>query len=358
VLTGSVTIPSGDITIPELGVAKNLVSIDDPEFYTLIDTASAQGRSLLASAPSPLLRNLEVRDVRLFMGNNVWLRSAEANIKLAGDVGVTLGRARQDSTRVQLALDGTLLAERGTYRLNLGFGAVQRTFEVERGTLKFFGEPELNPALDISAVNIVRQYTRQDRDIPVRITIGGTLGTPTLRLGSADPSLALTESDAISYLFTGRPSFAVTTAADRSSSQAANVLLPTLGSALGDRVARALGFDQFQIETAGGVSGQQFGVSSALASTRLGGGVQLGERTFVRATVGLCQLFGASQISTSQPLVNSIGAKLEYRFSQWISASVGVEPPTGLLQCNTVNARNFVPTPQQWGLDITRKWEY
>ena len=359
VLTGSVTIPSGDIIIPELGVAKNLVSIDDPEFYTLIDTTTSQGRSLLASAQSPLLRNLEVRDVRLFMGNNVWLRSAEANIKLAGDVGVTLGRARQDSTRVQLALDGTLLAERGTYRLNLGFGAVQRTFDVERGTLRFFGEPELNPALDIQAVNIVRQYTRQDRDIPVRITIGGTLVAPTLKLGSADPSLALSESDAISYLFTGRPSFAVTTAADRYSSQTASVLLPTLGSALGDRVARALGFDQFQIETAGGVSGQQFGVSSALASTRLGGGVQLGSRTFVRATVGLCQLFGASQISTSQPLVNSIGAKLEYRFSQWLSASVGLEPPTDVLQChNNANARNFVPTPQQFGLDITRKWEY
>ncbi len=359
VLTGTVTIPSGDITIPELGVSKNLVSIDDPEFYTLIDTTTTQGRSLLAAAPSPLLRNLEVRGVRLQMGNNVWLRSAEANIKLAGDVGVTLGRARQDSTRVQLALDGTLFTERGTYRLNLGFGAVQRTFDVERGTLRFFGEPELNPTLDINAVNIVRQYTRQDRDIPVRITIGGTLVAPTLKLGSADPSLQLSESDAISYLFTGRPSFAVTTAADRSSSQAASVLLPTLGSALGDRVARALGFDQFQIETAGGISGQQFGVSSALASTRLGGGVQLGSRTFVRATVGLCQLFGASQISTNQPLVNSIGAKLEYRFSQWISASVGVEPPTGVLQCNNnVNARNFVPTPQQFGLDITRKWEY
>ncbi len=359
VLTGSVTIPSGDITIPELGVAKNLVSIDDPEFYTLIDTTTTQGRSLLDAAPSPLLKNLEVRDVRLFMGNNVWLRSAEANIKLAGDVGVTLGRSRQDSSRVQLALDGTLLAERGTYRLNLGFGAVQRTFEVERGTLKFFGEPELNPNLDIQAVNIVRQYTRQDRDIPVRITIGGTLVAPTLKLGSADPSLALSESDAISYLFTGRPSFAVTTASDRYSSQTASILLPTLGSALGDRVARALGFDQFQIESAGGVSGQQFGYQSALASTRLGGGVQIGSRTFVRANVGLCQLFGNSQSATTQPLVNSIGAKLEYRFSQWISASVGLEPPTSVLQCNNnVNARNFVPTPQQFGLDITRKWEY
>jgi translocation and assembly module TamB len=362
VLSGSVTIPVGDITIPELGVAKNLVSIDDPEFFTLIDTTTTQGRSLLDAAPSPFLRNLEVRDVRLLMGNNVWLRSAEANIKLAGDVGVTLGRARQDSARVQLALDGTLLAERGTYRLNFGYGAVQRTFEIERGTLKFFGEPELNPALDINAVNVVRQYTRQDRDVPVRITIGGTLVTPTLKLGSADPNFVLSESDAISYLFTGRPSFAVTTAADAYSSQTADVLLPTLSSALGDRVAQALGLDQFQIESASGVYGQRFGGQSLLATTRLGGGVQVGSRTFVRATFGLCQLAGFQgtngRTAGGVSFANLFGAKVEYRFSQWITASVGVEPPTSVLQCSNVNARNFVPTPQQWGLDITRKWEY
>jgi translocation and assembly module TamB len=361
VLTGNVTIPAGDITIPELGVAKNLVSIDDPEFFTLIDTTTTEGRSLLNAAPSQLLRNLEVRDVRLVMGNNVWLRSAEANIKLAGDVGVTLGRARQDSSRVQLALDGTLLAERGTYRLNLGFGAVQRTFDIERGTLKFFGEPELNPTLDINAVNVVKQYTRQDRDVPVRITIGGTLVAPTLKLGSADPNFVLSESDAISYLFTGRPSFAVTTAADRYSNQTADLLLPTLSSALGDRVARALGLDQFQIESASGIYGQNFGAQSVLATTRLGGGIQIGSRTFVRATFGLCQLAGLQGTGPANSGVSwasLFGAKVEYRFSQWISASVGVEPPTAALQCNVVNARNFVPTPQQWGVDVARKWEY
>jgi translocation and assembly module TamB len=357
VLTGSVTIPTGDIVIPELGFAKNLVSIDDPEFFTLIDTTTSQGRSLLAGATSSFLRNLEVRDVRLFMGNNVWLRSEEANIKLAGDIGVTLSRARQDSSRVQLALDGTLLAERGSYRLNLGFGVVQRTFEVERGTLKFFGEPDLNPTLDIQALNIVRQYTRQDRDIPVRLTIGGTLVAPTLKLGSGDPSIALSESDAISYLFTGRPSFAATTAVNQYSSQTASVFLPTVGNYLGDRVARALGIDQFQIETA---DVQAVGLEAVKNSTRLGGAVQIGNRTFVRATVGLCQLIPtAQQVGQAQSLTNAIGAKLEYRFSQWLAASVGLEPPTSALQCNNnVNARNFYPTPQQWGLDITRKWEY
>jgi translocation and assembly module TamB len=366
-LAGSLLIPRADIAIPELGVAKNLVPVDDPEFLALIDTTTSAGRTLLAASPSPFVRNLSIDNVRLVMGSDVWLRSAEANIKLAGELGVTLGRDPVDSTRAQLALDGALATERGTYRLNLGYGAVQRTFEVERGALRFFGEPTLNPALDITAVYTVRQFTRADRDVPIRIAIGGTLETPTLKLGSADPNLPLSESDAISYLFTGRPSYSVTNVADRYSNQAANLLLPTLGSALGGRVAQALGLDQFQIETAGGVQGQEFGVGSALASTRLGGGVQLGSRTFVRATVGLClNLFGAPAAGTNAQqgidygtLVNSIGAKLEYRFNPRVSASIGIEPPTNVLMCQTaVNARNFVPTPQQFGLDLQRKWEY
>ncbi len=366
-LSGSLVLPRGDIAIPELGVAKNLIPIDDPEFLALIDTTTTAGRTLLAATPSPFVRNLEIDNVRLVMGSDVWLRSAEANIKLAGDLGVTLGRDPLDSTRAQLALDGALTTERGTYRLNLGYGAVQRTFEVERGTLRFFGEPTLNPALDITAVYTVRQFTRADRDVPIRIAIGGTLETPTLRLGSADPNLPLSESDAISYLFTGRPSYSVTNVADRYSNQAANLLLPTLGSALGGRVAQAIGLDQFQIETGGGVLGQQFGVGSALSSTRLGGGVQLGTRTFVRATVGLCfNLFGNAAPGTATQqgidygtLVNSIGAKLEYRFNPRVSASIGIEPPTNVLMCQTaVNARNFVPTPQQFGLDLQRKWEF
>jgi hypothetical protein len=74
----------------------------------------------------------------------------------------------------------------------------------------------------------------------------------------------------------------------------------------------------------------------------------------------LCQLIPtAQQVGQAQSLTNAIGAKLEYRFSQWLAASVGLEPPTSALQCNNnVNARNFYPTPQQFGLDITRKWEY
>jgi translocation and assembly module TamB len=365
-LTGSVFIPAGQIYIPEL-VNKKVISLDDPEFYSVVDTTLSTNRTLLPEAPPEIVRNLTIDNVRIRMGEDVWLRSSEANINLGGDLGVTLGRAfGSDTARAQLALDGTLNAVRGTYRLDLGF-ALQRTFEVESGTLQFFGEPELNPTLNISALHVVHATTQQDRDVPIRVTITGTLAQPTLTLSSADPDLQLSESDAISYLITGQPSFVVIGNGAQYGSQAASVLLPSLGSYFGDRVANALGLDVVQIETSGVSAGESPFSTSVLANTRLGGGVQIGSRTFLRANVGLCpvqQLFGGtSGTGSGDPysgFVRSIGAKVEYRLSPVYSASVGIEPPTNSLICQTqgVASPAFIPTPPQFGLDLTRKWDF
>jgi len=373
-LTGGVFVPSGQIYIPDIA-RKNVVSLDDPEFYQIVDTTLTTNRTLLPNAPPAVVRNLTVEDVRIAMGEDVWLRSSEANINLGGDVAVTVGRDerdRRDSSDVLFALSGQLLAERGTYRLNLGL-ALQRTFEVESGTLRFYGDPDLNPNLDISAVHTVRQANQSDRDVPIRVRIGGTLAQPTLTLSSADPNLQLSESDAISYLITGQPSFVIAGNNQQYTSQAAGVILPSIGSYFGDKVANSLGLDVVQIETSGSTAagtGDLF--SSTLANTRFGGGVQIGSRTFIRANLGLCpfaQELGIGSTSggggSDRPLysnvLTSIGAKLEYRLSDSYSASLGLDPPTKeVLSCASRGATpsNFVTTPQQFGLDFTRKWEF
>ena len=368
-LTGGVFVPSGQIFIPELA-RKNVVSLDDPEFYQIVDTTLTTNRTLLPSAPPAVVRNLSIEDVRIAMGEDVWLRSSEANINLGGDVGVTVGRDerdRRDTSGVLFALSGQLLAERGTYRLDLGL-ALQRTFEVESGTLRFFGDPDLNPTLDISAIHTVRQANQSDRDIPIRVRIGGTLAQPTLTLSSADPNLQLSESDAISYLITGQPSFVIAGENQEYRSQAAGVILPSIGSYFGDKVANSLGLDVVQIETTGSAEG---GAGGFFANTRLGGGVQIGSRTFIRANLGLCPFaqqlgyLSGNASASDKPLytnvLTSIGAKLEYRLSDSYSASLGLDPPTReVLSCASRGATpsNFVTTPQQLGLDFTRKWDF
>ena len=118
-----------------------MISLDDPEFYRVVDTSALIDHRILPEAPSAFVENLAVRDVPVQMGRDVWLRSEEANINLGGFVNITRGRVLRGAKagEVQLALDGPLQTVRGTWRLNLG--PVQRTFEVENGEVRFLGDP-------------------------------------------------------------------------------------------------------------------------------------------------------------------------------------------------------------------------
>ena len=157
-LTGAVSMDRGVIYIPDVLTQKNVVNLDDPEFFNVVDTSLFQNRLLLPEAPPRLLQDLTLTDVRITLGNEVWLKSSETNVNLSTSLGpliVTTAPTGRDSTK-GLALTGALVAERGDYRLNLGL--VQRTFAVERGgTVRFDGAVDINPDLSISGLYTVRQ---------------------------------------------------------------------------------------------------------------------------------------------------------------------------------------------------------
>ncbi|HEU4629709.1 MAG TPA: translocation/assembly module TamB domain-containing protein [Gemmatimonadaceae bacterium] len=366
-LSGGVRVERGTIYLPEFS-RKQVVDLDDPEFLSLVDTTMFADRSVLPGAPSALLRNLTLRGVGIEMGDDVWLRGPEASINLGGRVNVTTARDPRSRTgETSLALDGILTANRGTYRLNLG--VVQRTFVIERGSLRFFGEPDLNPTLDIVAVHTVRQFDRQSarQDVEVRAVIGGTLSRPQLKLtggfAGGESGLTLSESDAVSYLVTGAPSFAL--GADQSSEvTAARLALASLGSYLGDRAAGGL-FDVVQFQTSGLESSDTQSLRSVgagiLAGTRLDVGRQLTDRVYVSANAGLCQLgnvVGGASFN-AQDFAESIGVKVDYRLGGGLSLSAGVEPPTSQLFCSRqINARGFTPTPRQWTFDLFKTWRF
>jgi len=209
-LTGLITVERGTVFIPDL-IEKQVISLDSPELYSLIDTTLTTNRSLLPKAPPALLRGLLVDNVQVRMGSDVWLRSAEANINLGGSVAVQVGHsASSERPFDQLALEGTLTTNRGTYRLNLGI--VQPKFIVETGTVKFLGDPDFNAELNISALNTVHRLStsnQAEQDIRIRVRIGGTLARPQLTLSGADSLLNISQTDLFSYLLTGGPSFAV-----------------------------------------------------------------------------------------------------------------------------------------------------
>jgi translocation and assembly module TamB len=361
-LTGGVEVARADIFIPEFS-GKQVQSLDDPEFYNIVDTSLFTDRRLLPDAPSDLVRNLRVEDVQVRMGDDVWLRSTEANIKLGGAVRVTVGRDPRDEARAQLALTGALNAERGTYRLDLGL--LQRTFTVEGGTLTFYGDADLNPALDIRALHVVRQLEQNRGDVPVRVTIGGTLAQPTLTLSSAD-QIYRSSSDLLSYLITGQPNLeeAVATT-DAAANTAVNLGLTSLSSVLEQRLGGRL--DLFTVQTGGARFdrlGKSTGVYNVLDATRVTGGKQITDRVFVSLSVGTC---GVSQIAQSRSIgqdqlenvVGNIGTRVEWRLPNNFAVTGSAEPSATQLACNQAGiSRGVLISPRQLGVDFSKRWEF
>jgi autotransporter translocation and assembly factor TamB len=153
----------------------------------VVDTMTARELNLDVNG-SEATRNLTV-NVDLTVARGTWARSHDANIEVYGDLGVRLTPPEQ-----QLSLTGALYTDQGDYTF-LG-----RRFVVTRGSVRFTGEPVLNPVLQVLANYEVRQAGRAPLDI--RIVIGGTLEQPKLTLES-DAQPTLSQSDLISFLAFG-----------------------------------------------------------------------------------------------------------------------------------------------------------
>ncbi len=358
-LTGALTVDRGNISIPEL-VTKHLISLDDPEFYKVVDTTAFEDRRLLPEPPLAIISNLTVSGLTVQMGRDVWLKSSETNINLGGQVTITSGRSQRARTagRVQLALDGTLQTVRGTYRLSLAPG-VSRTFNVENGEVRFFGDEDLNGTLNINALYTVRQSSAQGArpDVRVRVHLGGTLLVPTVDLSSPD-SQRVSTADLVSYLATGQPSNQIGGPTGDYTSTAVNVFLNSgfqFNSGLCDETGFSAGvYDASQTRSAS---------SNVLTGARINCGRQLGEKAFLRLDYGLCevgQLVGGNS-GTSDPLTfaDAIGLKIDYTLSTALMLSGGIEPPTSAVLCTRdASARGFAPTPRQFGIDLFRVWRF
>src|SRR5207237_9258435 len=110
-----------------------------------------------AVAPARLLDGLRLDARHIVLGDELCLRSREANIKLRGSLDVrsaelqsnlsagTRRSGRANEPKYGFALAGRLTADRGTYTLDLAPAPVQREFAVQRGSLTFYGSADFNP---------------------------------------------------------------------------------------------------------------------------------------------------------------------------------------------------------------------
>jgi translocation and assembly module TamB len=368
-LTGTVIIDKGTIYIPEL-TKKRVLDVSDT-LGTDLGNGTLRNRALLGDAPTSVVQGLQLQNVRLVIGPEVWLRSSEAAIQLGGEVNVTKGRdptiaALGETAPEQLALQGTLTANRGQYRLELGptRGAISRTFDVTSGRLTFAGDPEVNPALDISAVHTVR--TENGQDVHVRVAIRGTLLNPELTL-SSDEGLQISQTDLVSYLAFGKPSFEVTgsgsltylelgsgLASAAAGGFATNLIQNSrLGSAI-DVITVQSGALNTTDQAQKGLTSQ---LTSQLTNSRVTLGKQINERTFIGLGAGLC-VFDKTQ--TNNSALDQLGLTINHRLAHGFAVSAGYEPSASVKLCNPNGiAQQLSNQPRhQVGLDLTRSWTF
>jgi translocation and assembly module TamB len=327
-LTGDLTANSGVLYFADL-VSKRIIDLEDPTIADLVDTTLLRRENLGAKFQNRFLDSLTIQGLRVTLGSDDWLRSAEANIQLGGEV--VLSKAAKTYTP-----SGTLDALRGSYTLKIG--PVTRDFTVERGSVRYFGD--LNAGLDIQGRHVARAV--RGEEIPIIAKISGTLYAPKVTLESTfNPPIS--ETDLVSYLVTGYPA---NEAARVGQSNALETGLAYFSSALSSELERALiqdlGIPLDLIEIRPGVATG----SRNTALTQLAAGWQLGRKTFVTLNAGFCPE------NLSQFTYTNLGASLEFRFSREWSLLTSIEPT--LQSCR----RDFgivISNPYQIGSDI--RWE-
>jgi translocation and assembly module TamB len=192
-LAGFIHIASAEIQVAEVA-SPDIVDLSDSLFRSFVDTTILQQLRPDDEFSASLFEGLRIDSLRVTVGNDVWVRSDEANIQLGGALLV-----RKIGERYPIT--GEITAVRGTYTMALGPGN-DRNFTVTGGTIDFLRSDSLDADLDINARHTLR--TVRGDQLTVFVHIGGTVSSPSITLRS-DRTPALPQTEIISYLMFGAP---------------------------------------------------------------------------------------------------------------------------------------------------------
>lgn len=191
VLTGSLNLEDSQINVPEM--EEETIELADLDVGQIGTDPLTQ-----AEAEPTFFTDLQVQGLEVGVGDAVWIVSDEIRVQIVGDIVVY-------RTTAALQVWGSLQTVRGRYTLSIG--SINREFEVVSGTVRFMGTPEINPAIDVVAANRVRTATAgTGGDLTVLVHVTGTMRSPQIGLTSDTP-VPLSESELLSYLIFGRPTF-------------------------------------------------------------------------------------------------------------------------------------------------------
>ncbi len=324
-LTGSVAVADGAVLIPQMTRS----TLDEEIFLAPGETFGDR----LAPPSNPLVDNLTIRDLRVEVQRDTWfVLESQARAQLGG---VLIVNKTGDAWRIVGELEG----ERGTYTLVAG--PILRQFDISHMRLRFQDETELNPNIEITATRTIIDQT--GRPVDIDVNIGGTLQNPTLGLASGEGA-NVPESELLSFLFFGQPSFALGGGNLASEALLGNVT-ELLGIGIGETFADAgLPFDVFQIRLAGyGGAGQN--------TAMLVIGREITDDVFLTLESYLNALFGESASG-----LDAWALRLEWAFARRSSVSTGFEPVNSALLLRGAGLDPAIAPGQQLFVELRRRW--
>jgi hypothetical protein len=332
VLTGDVELLDGYFPVPTV--------FSSPLDDELAELAAPGGvRDPNAASPNTFMENLRIDGFRVRAGESLWFAMPDARAQLEGELIF-------DKNGDDIRITGTLTGTRGQYTLRAG--PIVRRFEVVEVEVRFLGDTEINPRINIVASRQIIDPAGRQVDIRVRVT--GTMRSPTLSLASADAA-NIPESELLSFLLFGQSSFGLT-GGGLVPGQALVTetflggLTELLSLELEDELVDAgLSVDIFQV---------RFGSRIAnLAEPSIVIGEEFANNMFFTVETGLGMLGGG------QGILNNV--RLEWRISPTSTARFGYElvNPGRALRGVTVAQPLFnVRQERQYTVDFTKRWSW
>ncbi|HEX7338416.1 MAG TPA: translocation/assembly module TamB domain-containing protein [Rhodanobacteraceae bacterium] len=181
---------------------------------------------------------------------------------------------------------GKTTTGRGQITVNGTFKAYGQDLTIKQGKLLFASTPIDNPGLDIRAIRVLHPNATISDGQEVGLAITGTAQRPVMNVFSNPP---MEQSDALSYLITGKPLSAV----QGGEGSMVDAAAQALGSAAGDLLAKGIGS---KLGVDAGVSN-----SAALGTAAFTVGKYLSPRLYLSYGVGL---FDPGQVITLRYLLS------------------------------------------------------
>jgi len=229
-LTGTVKIESADVNLEKLSIGRSYKPSGD---VVIVDREVEIEDHSLGLAT----------DVRVVFGDQVKLAGYGLDATVGGELRVVEERAKPGRATGEIRLAGT-------------YEAFGRKRTIERGRLQFAGTALDDPQLDILAFRKIDEVT-------AKLRVTGTAQNPKLDVFT-EP--AMSQTDAMSYLLTGK------SASDLHGNEGNDVqsAAQSLGGVLGNRLAKRLGgkvgfVDQVGVEQNNDLGGSAFTVGKYLS---------------------------------------------------------------------------------------------